>query len=358
MKQHNNATLKTDIMVSVKNFWDEAENGIVVGTELFDQVGRNARYDALTPMKKIVDDTVGADGDVTVILNYRTPRIEQWMSIWKANDPNATYSEFMCKSYHNPDDPDLRKVRISQLSASMNGLNAAYEFLKLGWKVKLIDLAGVHEQNKDVTHVIGCDILLGQCEDGFIAKHNKFRTPDEEVPDIGNDVGEDEARKVEELFRSRDCGFEQFLQPYLDTNQLEVMYRSQIWNDCQPERKEIYKNLANADEIVYTALLSQVDCEALGVDVHDGIVTIDEALNDMTGNINHGEHKHGFLEGFFNNIVVPLVFIAGICYVTFYLYKKRQNESLSRNAVGAQKNEDLRAAATSMQQTRMSRGIV
>jgi hypothetical protein len=120
-------------------------------------------------------------------------------------------------------------------------------------------------------------------------------------------------------------------------------------------KSEIYKNLANADETVYTALLSQVDCSSVGIDVHDGIITMDEALSDsMTGNINHNERKGGFLEGLFNNIVVPLVFMAAIAYAALYLYKKRQNQALSRRAVGGRRS-DLQAAASSMQQTAMSR---
>ncbi|CAJ1937039.1 unnamed protein product [Cylindrotheca closterium] len=353
MKQHNNATLNKDIIVSIQNFWAEAENGVVIGSELFDQVGHNARYDALTPMNKIVSTLQQDDENVTVILNYRTPRIEQWMSIWNANDPNSTYTEFMCKSYHNPEDPDLKKVRISQLSASMNGLNAAYEFLRRGWNVKLIDLEGVHQTDRDVTHVIGCDILKGECEDGYIARHDKFRTPDEEVPDIGNDVGEDEARKVEELFRFRDCGYEELMKPFLESGQMEVMYKYSIWADCEPGRSEIYKNLANADETVYTALLSQVDCNSVGIEVHDGIITMDEALT-MTGNINHNERKGGMLEGLFNNIVVPLVFMGAIAYAAFYLYKKRQNRALNSRAVAGRRS-DLQAAAGSIQQTAMSR---
>jgi len=348
-------------------------------------VGHNARYDAMTPMNKIVetigmeDDSNNEDVDVTVILNYRTPRIEQWLSIWKEDDPVLSYTEFMCKSYHNLDDPDLKKVRISQLSASMNALNAAFVFLKRGWKVKLIDLEGVKEFNKDVTHVIGCDILMGECEDGFISRHDKYRTPDEDVPDIGNEIDEDEARKMEELFRFRDCGFESLLMPYLENQQLEVMYKKEIWTDCVPERKDIYANLANADEVVYTALLSQLDCASVGVKVHDGIVTMDEALTTEKANIVH-DPNGGRLERFFNHVVVPIVFIAAFAYAVFWLYKKRQNQSLSNQAVGQrggqrrttgrpknykqrkfqqqQQNDNLQAAASSMQQTAMSRAIV
>ena len=78
------------------------------------------------------------------------------------------------------------------IGASMNALNAAYEFLRKGWNVKLIDLEGVHKSGRDVTHVIGCEILLGKCENGFLYAHSKERTPNEVLPDIIEEIGQDE----------------------------------------------------------------------------------------------------------------------------------------------------------------------
>merc|ERR1719223_202504 len=142
----------------------------------------------------------------------------------------------------------------------MNGLNAAYEYLLRGGNVKLIDLEGVHQTKRDVTHVIGCDILKGLCKDGFLVKHTKYRTPDEEVPYIGADVEENEARRVEEIFQFRDCGFKDLMKEFLDSSQLEILYEYSIWAQCVPDQSDIYKNLVNGDEIIYTAILSQVDC--------------------------------------------------------------------------------------------------
>lgn len=297
--------------------FDEAENGIVVGTQYFDQVGHNAVYDAMTPMNKIVDRIGIEDSHVTVILNYRTPRIEHWLSIWKRNNPELTYAEFMCSTWNNK---ETRKDRMSQLAASMNALNGAYEFLKRGWKVKLIDLEGVHDTNRDVTHVIGCDILKGKCDaDGYLFRHDKFRTPDEGIPEIGNEITEQEAIKIEKLFRYRDCGFEELLQTYLDNGQMEVLYKDSIWADCNVDQQDTYKSLASAEDLVYSALLSQLTCDGEAI---SGIVAMDEALGEGDAAIVAGPNAGGELESFFNHIVVPLVFIAAICVAAYFAYKK------------------------------------
>lgn len=348
MKQSDNAKLTSDVLVASQTMFDESENGIVVGTQLFDQIGHNAIYDALTPMNKIVNRLGIEDSNVTVILNYRTPRIEHWLSIWKANDADSSYTDFMCKTYDNK---ELRKDRMSQLAASMNALNGAYEFLKRGWNVKLIDLEGVHDTNKDVTHVIGCDILKGQCDgDGYLFRHDKFRTPDEGIPDIGNDVSEEEAVKIEQLFRYRDCGFETLLQPFLDGGQMEVLYKDSIWADCNVDNQDTYHNLAGAEDLVYSALLSQLNCE--GMEIGDSIVSMDEALGVGAYAIVKGPDVGGELDSFFNHIVVPLVFMVAIVGAAYVAYKRGY---MHRQSFGKGQGGGIAMRQSNLQQTTMSR---
>lgn len=53
-----------------------------MGTEEFDRVGKNpdTHYDGLYAMKSVVDAVKlhSSPSDVTVVLNYRTPRVDQW----------------------------------------------------------------------------------------------------------------------------------------------------------------------------------------------------------------------------------------------------------------------------------------
>jgi hypothetical protein len=159
VQQPDNAELKEEIMVGIQEAFDASETGIIMGTEEFDQVGHYATYGAVDSMTEILQRLGVAKEEVTVILNYRTPRLDQWISVWK-HDENPSYRSFMCDSQ---DDDDLRNERIQSLATQMDPLFAARTFLKEGWTVKLIDMGGVIKANLDIINVIACDILEGKC---------------------------------------------------------------------------------------------------------------------------------------------------------------------------------------------------
>eukprot|EP00980_Cylindrotheca_fusiformis_P026822 scaffold17595_cov113-Cylindrotheca_fusiformis.AAC.7 len=310
--------LASDVYVACRTTFNEAENGIIVGTPLFDQVGQYAVLDAMTPMKEIVKRTQVPDSNVTVVLNYRGPRSEQWLSIWNASDPGSSYTDFMCKAYDNT---ELRKDRMSQLGASMNVLNVALQFLQHGWKVQLIDMIGVLSYGLDVTHVVGCDILLGQCheEENTLYEHENFFTPLDFPVVNGEEISEDETKDMEKLFTYRDCGFRDRLEPYLENGQLTLLFMDYLWADCNHELKDTYESLANSDKILYSALLSQVTCE--GKDIKD-IVTMKDALGEGDNAIVPGPNADEKLESTFTNVVVPIVFILGFAAAVYFAYKK------------------------------------
>ena len=201
------------VLEHISDRFEESENGIILGSERFDQVGPVAEYDAMSVLTNVLDYIQVPASNVTVILNYKTPRLEQWISIWQnSQGQGQSYQDFMCQSYL---DKALRKERMSMIGASMNAMNAAYEFLRKGWNVRLIDLEGVNSHKRGVTHVIGCDILLGECEHGNLYAHEAHATATEVVPDIIDELGKTESQKIEKLFRYRDCGYQDILQPYI-----------------------------------------------------------------------------------------------------------------------------------------------
>eukprot|EP00980_Cylindrotheca_fusiformis_P003972 scaffold874_cov126-Cylindrotheca_fusiformis.AAC.5 len=71
----NNIRLQTKVLHGVQTSFDQSKNGIILGTPYFDQVGPDATYDGLDAMLKIVNQLeIDDPRDVTVVLNYRTPR--------------------------------------------------------------------------------------------------------------------------------------------------------------------------------------------------------------------------------------------------------------------------------------------
>lgn len=331
---YDDVTLRKQILDSIQSKWVESENGIILGTELFDQVGMNAEQDAMTGMQSVLNAINVPASNVTVILNYRTPRLEQWMSIWKnAEVFSDSYKNFMCDSY---DDPDLRKTRESQIGASMNAMGAAYEFLSKGWSVKLIDLEGVHKLDKDVVHAIACDILLGECKDGKLMAHTELRAPEEDLPAFLEEIGQEESDKIEMLFRYRDCGYRNLLKPFIESGDLEVLYEDSIWNDCDDDKELYYEALANQDRVAYTALLSQLECEAISGDTE--IYSMDEALGI-------GEYENALrsnsagIGGFFSNVLVPVVLVGAVCYAILVGYRNGKLKNINLAVRHAEKTE-------------------
>ena len=143
--------IESEILKDIDDAWTKSDNGVILGTEEFDQVGPDAIYDALGAMKKIVGHLKISDPkDVTVVINYREPRLDQWISIWKHAEgdfANSTYEDFLCLTHND----DVSKAsRFDMLGSQMNPLLAAKEFLKQGWNVKVIDMSGVEEAGKDI----------------------------------------------------------------------------------------------------------------------------------------------------------------------------------------------------------------
>jgi hypothetical protein len=76
-------------------------------------------------------------------------------------------------------------------------------------------------------------------------------------------------------FRARDCAFQDFLG---NDPKFEVGYADTLWKDCHQqdlEREETYQYLDGNPQVLYSALLNQLNCS----EEVDGGMTIEEALD-------------------------------------------------------------------------------
>lgn len=325
-----NTELINTILGAIKAKYEEAENGVIVGTEEFDQVGPDATFDGLAAMKKIVQHlALNNDEDVTVVLNYRAPRLDQWVSIWKHQEGDfmdSTYEDFLCLA-HN--DKRQQKIRFDMLGAQMNPLNAAKIFLEQGWKVKLIDMGGVEKANKDISHVIGCRVLLGGCHDGFLGSLGEELPRENAIEKPFDELNDEESAKMEELFRNRDCGYQPLLQEHIDNGNMEIEYKDTLWSSCDSSRKSYYSDLVGNTDVLFHAFLSQLDCKDNPYR-NENNVNMDIALG----------HQNGItraFNGLVEAVLVPLVFLGGVGYVILMMMKGNEQRRLDQNrtAVGA-----------------------
>jgi hypothetical protein len=258
-----NTPLNMDIMAGIKEAYETAQDGIILGTELFDQIGPYSQYDGMEAMKRIVDH-VGLTNDpdmVTVVVNYRAPRFEHWESVWKGSveGTDRTYQDFMChtRQYHE---------KIELLSTAANPLQVALESQKQGWDVALMDMQGIEENNRDVAHTIACSVMDAKCQesDGWVNHHVDESIHTNEAED-GHDMVEltDKQRyEAEELLLARDCAYGAIMKEFQanGTAHFKIHHDSSLWKHCDPKLSiSRYVDLLNP-ELVFRGLLSQLKC--------------------------------------------------------------------------------------------------
>jgi len=229
---------------------------------------------------------------------------------------------------HN--DPGEKRRRLDMLGAQMNPLGAARAFLEEGWKVRLIDMGGVEKANRDVSHAIGCRVLLAGCEDGFLGNLGDELPRENAVEKPFDEVNDEDSAEIEELFQNRDCGYQTILEKYVSSGQLKIEYQEGLWSTCDGSRKAYYGGLVDATDVLFAAFLSQLECKDNPHNIDPG--TMDQALgrNETIGHV---------FNGFVEVVLIPLVFLGGIGYVMLMMFKGKQQERLDKRAAAVAQAE-------------------
>lgn len=250
-----NEVLEKEILEGIREAWEtQGIEGVVIGSEMFDQIGEHTSYDAMKALRKVVTYLNVHPNDVTVALNYRTPRLEQWASMWSHDTNNedytAEYNEWMC-------DADLASKHIEVLATQMNPLNAAQAFVNEGWNVRLIDMEGVEAEGRDISHVVACDVVAARCEEGVVLNHQGNKPHKNVVETEFSALTQTQQEEAEQLFRSLDCSYELALRVNV---KFGIVYNHSVWHDCDPKLSKAYTRLREEPSTMYAALLSQIKC--------------------------------------------------------------------------------------------------
>lgn len=241
------------IMDGIRDSWNEAENGVIIGSLDFDRVGKNpyTNYDALEAIDR-VDEMLGInDNDVTVVLNYRSARLDHLSAVWYNHFEAETFQDFVCSD----EEADMRWEWIDTV---MNPLKLANAYLEEGWNVVIIDQEGTASAGKDVAHALACNIMNGvDCDNGWV---RGLRSETIEEPTSYDLDGVDyyQRHELETLFHMRDCFYKDTLQ---SDNKFSVVNRDEIWKSCSTKRKETkkYEQLADTDFLI-EVMKSLQDC--------------------------------------------------------------------------------------------------
>jgi len=271
----DNKPLRKEIIDAIKRDWELDEvQAVIFGGEEFDQVGESAPngYDVPIQAVKDVADAIGASPEcVDIVINYRVPRFEHWVSLYSSltasdEDPPTfrPYEEHMCEDKSSTN-------RVEELGTSMNPMYLAETYLNVEgyeWNVKMIDMGGVESFGTDISHTIGCDILNGICDDEgkWVKGHIEEAIMNKQLQRDFNSLPQEEVANAEKLFAYRDCAYEDDLR---NNERFQVVQNRTIWAECthDDDINRIYQSFRDTKigpHLVFDALLSQVDCKPYG----------------------------------------------------------------------------------------------
>jgi hypothetical protein len=306
----NDPVLKSEILAGIRVAWEtEGIEGVIIGSELFDQVGPSVDYDAAKAVSEIVEFVNTNPASVTVVLNYRTPRLDHWASMWKHEATGVSpdgenfaleYEQWLCNK-------DKSDQHVNVLSTQMNPFNAAEAYVNLGFNVKLIDMEGAKLAGRDVVHVIACDIATAVCDDGSVRNHGDDDLQKNSIDIEFSALTMNQRADAEKLFRYRDCAYKDLRENVL----FGVLYNHSVWADCEDKSAKIYHQLREDPSYMYKALVDQITCPtSTGHPIpKSDRVSMKDALNGVQSK--ESSSSGGGVGGFFFELLMFVSILAG-----------------------------------------------
>ncbi len=342
--------LRESIYSAIGEAWTVASTGIILGTEAFD---RGA--DGIEAMKKVVQYLQVDPRDVTIVIHYRTPRLDQWLSVYGRHSVVAalgtdggttanavSYQDWLCNR-------EEYSRKVSVLATQMNPLQLATNVLgEVGRRVSILDLGGIQARGGDPVHIIACNVLGAECTDrdgvpwlnGHVGEVNE--RPPQVDTGVATGLSQSDLTMAEELFRIRDCEFQKDLTKMASddgTNYslgVVVDLHYPTWSsegqDCHGDwSHEMEQNPA----IVFQALLSQVEChndDDPHQNSHTDMVTMKQILGAKAPGSNSSKHP---VESWGDILIEVVVYTtAALASVLYQVYRMCYSASATTTRQG------------------------
>ena len=305
--------LQNILMDSIKDSWNNVQEGVILGSLYFDRVGKNpeSNFDPIQAIQRIVDTLGIPDEDVTVVLTYRSPRIDHWSAVWKNHFKETQYKDFICSDTQSD-------KRWEWLDTVMSPMQVAHGYVEMGWNVVLIDYEGTTSAGKDVAHVLACDVMNG------VDCNNDGRVYELETKTIGplpayeiDDLSDSQKTDLEHLFQLREC----YYWHLLDSKQnFDTLYADEsLWNSCPSSSNlEEYQDVSDTDFFL-DAIRSQMDCGSKSVDLSKFLA------GKRPTTTNHQQSAADRLAGLFISVAILAIIVTMMVVALALMKKKRRN---------------------------------
>lgn len=244
-----NATVKNILMESIQDAWKSAEHGVIIGAEGFGNTRGDPQSVGLKTMDEIISKLNVPMEHVHVVMLYRSPRLDQWVSLYHHN-AIYDYESFVCEEDYTE---HLANI-------PMNPFMVASVYREHGWNVATIDVAGTHNKELDLSHTVACRVLpKTECQNDWIAGLEDQTTRDERV-NLGEFTGLplSQQNELEGMFQGRDCYYKDKLE---SDNGFKVVHEEAVWVKCgtSDSEKDRYHQLTD-NEHFFDLIKTQIGC--------------------------------------------------------------------------------------------------
>ena len=269
-------------------YHQESEKGIIIGSAMLDRVGGSTtsydtHYQALGSIKRVItriNDHQTKPGEklnndqVTFVINYRTPRVQQWLTLWKMNTNgnenhgDEDYTPYICAEK----DSKTYNQLLELLMTAMNPLYVAYSYLNEGYNVVVVDTGGVDDAKRELPHVIACDAIGVECNDAGKVKglwnvKPRLNQTNQNIPDV---LSEHHMDEIETWLRYRDCVYQQFVMDKLveasgqqqssSSPPFRVVLQDSLWKECDRTKIQLYNAMVGNPKDLFNRIRAQMDC--------------------------------------------------------------------------------------------------
>lgn len=263
--QANSTELEQGIHDSIlEAYRNSTTHNIILGSEEFDRFGTTlwSHRDGISAIQKLID-LLNPDS-VDIVVNYRRPRSEQWISIWKQlikrKRVNLKYAEYLCRA----DYQEMLWEYLDCVSNPIGLVNALLEKFAKRARIHILDMKGIEDADRDVPHVLACSILGADCTEddsvrgiGLSPRLNQ-KSGDPELTD-------QQLQDMDWLFLQRDCTYSIPVQHH---ESLKIHYEKDMFTQCPDTVNLQFRNTTFLLEL----LQSQVGC---------GSIPFDEKLKEL-----------------------------------------------------------------------------
>lgn len=280
---------------------------IVMGTEEFDRFGTTpwSHWDGIQAIHELVEVVASDIHNMTAaetqqatahhlhvefVVNYRRPRSDHWISIWKQltrkhqeqGSPEREYRSFLCSKDNDSMIWEYLDAAVNPLGLTMTlseqsgqidrrfpGGRTSSLVTSMN-RIHLMDMQGIINAGLDISHAVACEVLNAEpCPGGWLEvtgqeravagslNHNNTAIKKNQRAGDAR-LSTEQFQEMEWLLRLRDCEYQRQFEMMENQHHLVLHHGENMWDDCIAREIQLWGSITSDN--LLGQLRAQVGC--------------------------------------------------------------------------------------------------